>query len=38
MQILFTMFIPVFVQHSPDWLNFRYCTLKKKFPNYCFDE
>ena len=26
MQIFFTIFIRVFVQHSPDWLKFRYCT------------
>ena len=24
---MFTIFIRVFVQHSPDWLKFRYCTI-----------
>ena len=26
MSILLTIFIPVFVQHSPDWLKYRCCT------------
>ena len=31
MWILSTLFIRVFVQHSPDWLKYRHCTIVKVF-------